>query len=228
MKTLLVGLSHPDDEVGCAGTIAAHRAAGDRVVLLWLSRGEMTEIFGDLPQEEVAERRMEHGRDAARILDAEPMFLEFPDTRIHATPDSARQVARVLASIRPDIVLTWGEAWARGMRHPDHHATATIIRDAITLARLRRVVDPEPPHRQPAPLFTLRGDHSTLPERTVDVSAHMDTIMALATHYHDRVGWPDPDWLVERLERAGRPHGVRAAERFEAWETPPGMGDRLC
>ena len=44
-KTLLVALAHPDDEIGCAGTIAAHSALGHRVVLLFLTRGEMTEAF---------------------------------------------------------------------------------------------------------------------------------------------------------------------------------------
>jgi N-acetylglucosamine malate deacetylase 1 len=227
LKTLLVALSHPDDEIGCAGTVAAHRAAGDRVVLLWLTRGEMTEIYGDLPQEEVATRRMEHGREAAAILDAEPVFLEFPDTRIHATPEAAVKVARVLAAIRPQAVVTWGDAWARGMRHPDHQATGKIVRDAITLARLRRIVDPVPPHRDPAPLFTLRGEHSTLPITAMDVSDHLDTILALARYYHARVGWPDPDWLMERLEAAGRARGLKAAELFEAWETPPGTARRL-
>lgn len=227
MKTILVALSHPDDEVGCAGTIAAHAAAGDRVVLLWLTRGEMTEIYGDLETEEVAERRMGHGRDAAAILGAEPMFLEFPDTAVHATPEAARTVARALAEVRPDAVVTWGEAWRRGMRHPDHQATAAIVRDAITLARLRRVVGPAAPHREPAPLFTMRGEFSTLPERAIDVSPHLDTVLELAAYYRERVGWPEEAWLRDRLRRAGAPHGVAAAERFEAWESPPGLTERL-
>jgi N-acetylglucosamine malate deacetylase 1 len=227
LKTILVALSHPDDEMGCAGTIAAHRAIGDRVVLLWLTRGEMTEIYGDLPLEDVAARRMEHGREAAALLDVEPLFLEFPDTRIQATPEAVAQVARVLAAIRPDAVVTWGDAWARGMRHPDHQATGRIVRDAITLARLRRIVDPVPPHRDPAPVFTLRGEHSTLPVKAVDVGDHVDTILRLARFYHERVGWPDPDWLLQRLEGAGEPRGLRAAELFDAWETPPETARRL-
>ncbi|MSR35874.1 MAG: hypothetical protein EXR95_04400 [Gemmatimonadetes bacterium] len=56
-STLLVVLSHPDDELGCAGAIAAQVARADRVVLLWLTRGEMTEAFGPIPTEEVARRR---------------------------------------------------------------------------------------------------------------------------------------------------------------------------
>lgn len=222
MKTILVALTHPDDEVGCAGTVAAHRAAGDRVVLLWLTRGEMTDIHGDLPVEKVAERRVEQGTRAAEILDAEPRFLDFPDTRVHATPDAAREVARLIAEIRPDAVVTWGDAWARGMRHPDHQATGLIVRNAVTLARLGRVVDPLQPYRDPAPIFTLRGEHSTLPEAVVDVSDHLDTVLEVAAFHRQRVGWPEEAWLLDRLRSAGEPHGFAAAERFDAWETPPG------
>ena len=222
MKTILVALTHPDDEVGCAGTVAAHRAAGERVVLLWLTRGEMTDIYGDIPVAEVAERRVEQGRRAAEILDAEHRFLSFPDTRLHPTPEAAREVAAVIAELRPDAVVTWGDAWARGMRHPDHQATGTIVRDAVTFARLGRIVEPRDPHRDPAPIFTLRGEHSTLPEATVDVTDHVDTVLALAAFHRSLVGWPEEDWLLDRLRRAGEPHGFQAAERFDAWETPPG------
>ena len=227
LSTLLVALSHPDDEVGCAGTIATHAAAGDRVVLLWLTRGEMTEIYGDLDQTEVAERRQRHGQEAAEILGAEARFLSFPDTRIQATPDAAREVATVIADVRPDAVVTWGDAWVRGMRHPDHQATGRIVRDAITLARLRRVVGPAEPHRDPAPLFTLRGQHSILPQTLVDVSSQLDRVLEVASYYRERVGWPEEEWLSDRLRRAGEPHGVAAAERFDAWETPPGLVARL-
>ncbi|MDX1568036.1 MAG: PIG-L family deacetylase, partial [Longimicrobiales bacterium] len=56
-QTLLVVLAHPDDEVGAAGTILRQRERGDRVVVLWLTRGEMTEAFGPVPAEKVARRR---------------------------------------------------------------------------------------------------------------------------------------------------------------------------
>ncbi len=226
LRTLLVALSHPDDEMGCAGTMACHAAAGDRVVLLWLTRGEMTEIYGDLAPEAVAERRTRQGEQAAAILGAEPWFLDFPDTRIEPTPDAAREVARVIAEVRPGAVITWGDAWARGMRHPDHQATGKIVRDAITLARLGRVVGPNP-HREPVPVFTLRGQHSTLPEAVVDVSAQVVRIEELAAFYRERVGWPPAEWLRDRLRTAGGPHGAEAAERFDAWETAAGFADRL-
>lgn len=196
-------------------------------MLLWLTRGEMTEVYGDLEPAAVAERRIEQGRGAAEILDAEPRFLELPDTRVQHTPEAARVVAGELAAIRPDAVITWGEAWVRGMRHPDHQAAGRIVVAAITLARLGRVVAPREPHREPAPVFTLRGEHSTLPEATVDVTPHLDTVLELAAFHRERVGWPEEEWLLDRLRRWGKPHGLEAAERFDAWETPPGVGELL-
>ena len=227
MSTILVALSHPDDEVGCAGTIAAHAAAGDRVVLLWLTRGEMTGAYPDLEPDEIAERRMADGREAAALLGAEARFLELPDTRVHATPDAARTVARAVAEVAPDAVLTWGDAWARGMRHPDHQATGKIVRDAITLARIGRVVEPTPPHREDVPVFTLRGRHSGLPTLAVDVSDHVDTILEVGAFYRERVGWPEEGFLEDRLRRAGAEYDVEAAELFDAWETPPGLAGGL-
>lgn len=227
MSTILVALSHPDDEVGCAGTIKAHTAAGDRVVLLWLTRGEMTEAYPELEPAAIAERRAGHGREAAGILGAEPRFLEYSDTQVQATPDAARTVARVIADVRPDAVVTWGDAWGRGMRHPDHQATGKIVRDAVTLARIGRVVDPAAPHREDVPVFTLRGRHSTLPTLAVDVTDHVATIRELGAFYRERGGWPERGFLDDRLRRAGARHDVDAAELFDAWETPPGLARSL-
>lgn len=228
MKTLLVALSHPDDEVGCAGTIAAHAARGDRVVMLFLTHGEMTESLGEMPAGEVARRRAEHAREAGRIVGAaEVRLMDFPDTRVHYTPDAAYRVAREIADIRPDAVVTWGQAWQRGMRHPDHQATGDIVRAAITIARIRRAVAPLEPHRGASPVFTLREPHSTLPELAVDITKVQDRALALATYYRERVGWPDHEWLVARHRSAGRPHGVAAAELFDAWETEPGVAQAL-
>ena len=213
--------------MSCVGTIAAHRAAGVRVVLLFLTRGEMTESLGPLTAEEVAAQREQHGLEIGRMLDCEVRFLDFRDTRIEYTAAAAERVAREIADIRPGAVITWGNAWVRGMRHPDHSATGRIVRAAITLARMKRVVAPVEPHREVAAVFTLRDRHSTLPEAAIDVSAHLGPIRDVARYYRERVGWPEEDWLTRRLEAAGRNWGVRAAEVFDAWESEPGLRTSL-
>jgi LmbE family N-acetylglucosaminyl deacetylase len=218
-----VGLAHPDDEVGVAGAIRAQVARGDRVVVVWLTRGEMTEAFGPVPEEEVSRLREEHGRAAGELLGSETRFMDFADTQLEANPESARRVARLITEIQPDGVLTWGDAWGRGMRHPDHQASGRIFRDAITLARVAKVVAPAAPHRAAAPVFTLRGSHSQLPEVVVDVEPHLEHIHALARFYYERIGFGSPEWIDQRLRAAAAPHGLRYAEAYDAWETPAGI-----
>lgn len=222
-RTLLVVLAHPDDELGAAGSILAQRATGDRVVILWLTRGEMTEALGGISTAEVAGLRTEQGREAGELLGAETLFLDFPDTGLEATREAARRVATVIADVRPDGVVTWGDAWVRGMRHPDHQACGQIVRDAITLARIRKVVEPAPPHRAAVPLFTYRGLHSSLPPVVVDVEPYVDSVLELGRFYEERVGFGHPDWLRSRLSEVGRRWGLRYAEEFDAWETRPGV-----
>lgn len=226
-KTLLVGLAHPDDEVGAAGAILAQRARGDRVVVVWLTRGEMTEAFGPVPQDEVARRREEQGHRAGEILGVETRFLDFVDTRVEATPGAAAEVARLIAEVRPDGIVTWGDGWVRGMRHPDHQACGKIFRDAVTLARLAKVIAPLPPHRAFAPVFTFRGPFSGLPTAVVDVEPHLDKIHELARFYFQAIRFGDPAWIDRRLAHAGEPFGLRYAEVFDAWESRPGRFDAL-
>lgn len=222
-ETLLVGLAHPDDELGAAGTILAQRARGDRVVLVWLTRGEMTEAFGAISQAGVAAIREEQGRAAGELLGCETRFLDFADTWVEATPAAARRVAALVAEVRPTGLLTFGDSWAQGMRHPDHQAAGKIFRDAITLARIAKVVAPGEPVRTPIPVFTYRGAHSPIPAVAVDVEPYLDGIHALARFYRERIGFGDAGWVDGRLRRAGAAHGLRYAELFDAWETRPGQ-----
>lgn len=226
-RTLVVGLAHPDDEVGAAGTILAQRARGDRVVIVWLTRGEMTEAFGPLPASEVAARREAHGRQAGEILGVETRFLDFPDCGLVADAAAAHRVAKLLAELKPDGVLTWGDAWSRGMRHPDHQAAGKIFRDAVTLARIAKIAAPLPPHRAFAPAFTFRGAFSPLPAVAVDVEPHLETIHALARFYREEIGFGDPSWLDRRLQASGASFGLRFAEVFDAWETVGGVVSSL-
>jgi LmbE family N-acetylglucosaminyl deacetylase len=225
--TLLVALAHPDDEVGCAGTIAAHVAAGDRVVMLFLTAGEMTESLGPIPTAEVARRRTEHAHEAGRILGADVRVLDFPDTRVEVSAAAAYSVAHEIAEIRPDVLITWGDAWVRGPRHPDHQATGQIVRNSVTIARIAKAVAPAPAHRAAVPVYTLRDPNSVLPVAAVDVTAHRAKIDAVAAFYRQFVNWPDPAWLDARLREAGRERSVGAAELFDVWDGEPGVRSAL-
>lgn len=192
-------------------------------MLVFLTHGEMTESLGPLTAEQVAEQRRVHAHDAGRILGCEIRFLDYQDTRVQSTPDVHWDVAKLVAEIKPDAVLTWGDAWIRGMRHPDHQATGDITRSAITLSRIARVVAPHAPHRNAAPVFTIRDRNSALPAVAIDVSAHVDKALELGAHYRERVGWPPEAWHRDRLRQRGAEWGVAAAEHFDAYESQGGL-----
>ena len=183
----------------------------------------MTEALGQLNAEQVAAQRNAHAIDAGRILGCEIRFLNYQDTRVQATPDANYDVAKLIAEIKPDAVLTWGEGWIRGIRHPDHQATGEIVRNAVVLARIARVVAPYEPHRATAPIFTLRDRNSPLPAVAIDVTRYVDKAIELGAFYRERVGWPPEDWHHARLRRAGEEWGVQAAEVFDAYESEPGL-----
>lgn len=223
-RTLLAVLAHPDDEVGCAGTLLAQRARGDEVHVAWLTDGGMTEALGDRSPEEVARRRREHARGAAEILDVTPHFFGMPDSGLEAGPEAAAEVGRLVARLAPDGLLTFGQAWVRGLRHPDHQAAGRIARDAITMARIRKRVAPEEPHRDFCPVFCYRGRHSRLPAVGVDVEPHLETIYEVGRFYRERIGFGDPEWIERRLRAIGDRWGLTYAEEWETWET---VGDRV-
>ena len=183
----------------------------------------MTESLGPLSAGDVARERRVHAVESGRILGCEIRFLNYQDTRVESKPDAHYDVARVIAEVKPDALLTWGDAWIRGMRHPDHQATGQIVRSAVTLSRIARVVAPTPPHRGAAPIFTLRDRNSPLPAAAIDVTQHVDKALELGAFYRERVGWPPEEWHRNRLAAAGAEWGVQAAEVFDAYESVGGL-----
>jgi LmbE family N-acetylglucosaminyl deacetylase len=91
--SLLVIAPHPDDEcLGCGGLIAATRAGGGRVRVLFLSCGEAA---GGTPSPGLGtQRRSEAARAAARlgVSETELHWLGLPDSRLDRLDASERSV----------------------------------------------------------------------------------------------------------------------------------------
>jgi N-acetylglucosamine malate deacetylase 1 len=120
---------HPDDlEIGLGGTLAKHAALGHAVGLCDLTRGEMAS--NGTPEERVAE-----AEEARRVLGAAwRENLGFPDRALGSAPEHARRVAELIRRWRPRAVALpyWQD------RHPDHLAAATLLREGVFNAKLRK------------------------------------------------------------------------------------------
>jgi len=113
---LAVG-AHPDDvEIGVGGILAAHRAAGDQVVILTLSRGGK----GGSPED-----RQHESLASADLLGARLFLEDLVDTEITNTGPTVEIIERVVREVNPTIVYTHSVH----DRHQDHRATheATIV-----------------------------------------------------------------------------------------------------
>ena len=121
MSVLAVG-AHPDDiELGCAATLLAHRARGDSVAMLVMSRGELG------PQDE--RPRLKEQEAAADVLGAGLYWGDFGDSAVPDGCEAVDAIQRVMAEVRPDVVYTHFSQDS----HQDHRAVA-----AATLAAARR------------------------------------------------------------------------------------------
>lgn len=126
---VLAIFSHPDDaELTMAGTLLKLKSLGYRIGIADMTRGEM----GTRGTPEI---RAKEALDAARVmrLDAR-VNLGLPDGHLALNEEHRLAVVRVLRRYQPKVVFT---AHADDP-HPDHAATALIVRDAARLATMKR------------------------------------------------------------------------------------------
>ncbi len=169
---LAVG-AHPDDlEMSIAGTIARLTKAGRSVLMVSLTRSEAS-THG------TPESRVREAEEAARILGATPLLLDFPDTRVENSYDGRLVIARLVRAHRPSLVLapyhTNPGTHHDGRANSDHMATGALVRDALKLARLARVLPDVPAHDVRRLLYYM-SPAGRLPTIVVDVTAEEETL----------------------------------------------------
>jgi two-component system, NtrC family, response regulator HydG len=97
-ETVLAIGAHPDDvEIGAAGTLLAHRAAGDTVAILTLSRGARG---GDQL------RRARESQEAAEVIGARLFLDDLEDTHIAEGSPTIGIIDAVIAEVQPTIIYT--------------------------------------------------------------------------------------------------------------------------
>lgn len=124
MPTLLAIVPHPDDETySFGGTIALAARAGWDCAVACISSGEAGERYdgGEPSPAALGPAREREFAESCRALGALPAAtLRLPDGRLQSAPEPRAELDRLLAEVRPDMLLTLGADGAYG--HPDHLA----------------------------------------------------------------------------------------------------------
>lgn len=241
--------AHPDDEVGCLGTLAKHVARGDEVMLVWTTLGELASQFGDQSHAQVTATRREHGAWVANLIGAQHHFFDMGDSRMTGGRGEALQLARLYAQFRPDAIITWPDDHP----HPDHRMSAKIAFDAITLARIPKIVNegrgeqaPPPGEpgdanieggedvarleawREPIKFYQYHSEASPYAEVFVDIEQTVDLVQQAFEYYQAFYGWKfTPEQFRAGRAQTGRLGGVKFAERFNLRQAHPPARDFL-
>lgn len=128
MRILAVG-AHPDDwEFHCGGTLLLYRKAGHDVFVCIATNGDKGSKR--VAPRELAEIRKRESQAAADRLGAEMIWLGFEDGALQEGMPERRAFVEAIRRARPDVVL----AHDPNDYHPDHRASARLVRDALFLS----------------------------------------------------------------------------------------------
>ena len=127
-QRVLVVAPHPDDEtIGCGGAISLHRAAGDTVCVAFITDGRRSRAFG-LEPEEMASRREQEARAAARVLDVNRVaWLGLPEGA-WSDEQAERALGVLIHYFVPELVY----APSRIDFHPEHYRVACALAQALS------------------------------------------------------------------------------------------------
>jgi LmbE family N-acetylglucosaminyl deacetylase len=149
--TILSVWAHPDDETYlAAGLMAAAVRAGQRVVCVTATRGELGSTDPDrwpAGEELAAVRTIEMERALARLGISEHHWLDYPDGGC-AAADEGEAVSRLLGlleDVRPEHVLTFGPDGQTG--HSDHITVSRWVGlavDSLDVASRPRILHARP------------------------------------------------------------------------------------
>lgn len=223
---ILVFGAHPDDaELGAGATIAKEVAAGMKVGIVDLTRGE-------LGTRGTAEIRDKEASKAAEILGVVVREnLEFSDGFFQNDKEHQLEVIRMVRKYRPEIVL----CNAIDDRHIDHAKGAKLVSDACFLSGLVKIdtkvdggEDWQEPWR-PKVVYHYIQWKNLKPDFVIDVSGFIEkkqeAILAYSSQFYDPNS-DEPETPISsknfldsvhyRARDLGRLIGVAHAEGFTA------------
>jgi LmbE family N-acetylglucosaminyl deacetylase/CheY-like chemotaxis protein len=192
-SVLAIG-AHPDDvEIGAAGALLAHRAAGHAVSILTLSRGAR----GGTEATRAGESEM-----AAQVLGAALYLDDLQDTSISESDPTISVISRVVESVQPTMIYTHSLHDVHQDHRNTHRATMVAVRN------IGRVYC----FQSPSATVDFR------PTRFVNIDEHLErklkAIGAFASQVEVRA-YLEPDLIQSTARYWSRFGGARYAEAFE-------------
>jgi len=215
---VLIFAAHPDDaELSMGGSIAKMTKNGLKVGIVDLTRGEMgTRGSADTRQKEALQ--------AAEILKtAARENLGMPDGDIRLTNENVLMLVFQIRKYCPKVIF----APYFNDRHPDHINASKLVKRAMFVSGLKKVITTENSLKQeayrPQRLFYYMQTYTFEPSFIIDISnsfdAKMKSVYAYSTQFHNPEN-NEPETFISRpefieyVEARAKFYGFQIGKRF--------------
>jgi len=208
MTTIMAIGSHPDDiEFGCGGILAKMRGMGHSMIMVDLTSGEKGSN-GD------PELRKQEALQAAKLIDATRITLDFRDCEIIDTYEGRLKLVKVIREYQPQIILA--PMWQGSQNHPDHIASGMMARYACRYARFSKILPELPVHKSASILHYLQRNFDT-PDFLVDISDYVEIWKEMILCHQSQLKTYDYlDWNLRTASRLGMLIGASYAQGLSA------------
>ena len=220
----LVIFAHPDDaEFMCGGTVAAWTSEGTEVHYCVLTDGSAGSNDPAMTREVLAPIREAEQRAAAEVLGVRSLsFLGFRDGELEVNLDTRRAVARVVRSVRPEVIVAPDPSrlWSGSgyVNHWDHKQAGTlalcaVMPDAPSRHMFREFLDEGLEPFEVHNLWLVAEEADTY----VDISETLQTKLEALRRHASQVTADSEGRVRERAREVGEAAGTEYAEGFRAF-----------
>jgi LmbE family N-acetylglucosaminyl deacetylase len=181
LHIMAVGAHCGDVELQVGAIAHKYAKAGHKVTFLHLTAGEK----GNPPHlsvEEYREQKIREANEAAAILGAESITLDYKDAELKLDDEIVTRVATLFRQLKPTLVLTH---WEKSI-HPDHALCPKIVEAAWLKAALPGFdLEGLPPHGMRGYLHSENWEdmEDYVPDIFVDVSEEFDAYLEAISKY---------------------------------------------
>lgn len=138
VRCLVIG-AHPDDaDLKAGGLAALYAERGHDVRFVSVTNGEAG--HHELDRASLVTRRRAEARAAADVIGIEYEVWDLPDGELQPTLENRRRLIRAIREWEPDLLLTHRP----NDYHPDHRATATLVRDTTYVVTVPNICPDTP------------------------------------------------------------------------------------
>jgi LmbE family N-acetylglucosaminyl deacetylase len=148
-EAAMVVVAHPDDaEFMAAGTVAKWSRTGSTVTYVIVTKGDKGSDDTGMTPSQLAEIREAEQRAAGKVLGVKNfVFMGYPDGYLEHTLELRRDLARVIRTYRPEVVICFDPTNRffsdNYVNHPDHRASGDATIDAVFPSARDRLTFPE-------------------------------------------------------------------------------------